>query len=869
MFGSRVLTEFHEKELPEPEPSMIHRTFDAQEESEERVRFDIRAMAQASHMSSTIYLERRVKAKVVIPHRMPNRFTIKDGVDGVGGMSASTGRSFIRKPGFVLQQNLERANFSFNGGDCVSTSEWLAPYSKCYAYSLKPFVRGSGKNFSNQNDQVVRSGTYMTHDAEVPGAGKLGGALFYVNQERNDRRVTEIDTAGMIENMSAGENQLPWVGQPHDIDPLYFEHPDTLTTPIKNSGMFRPKRTNVLSPAPEFDYVNVRVTVGENNQPLAEYFQLDSDHSLIDDTFIEFYEEHWAADDNAKLAIFQQLQEAVMSHNLLVENNWGSYGSWNAIKTAFAEIFQSQQDAHAAHQLGIPFDDALYTDTLGWGVDLRHPNWDMKGNDAQGALVPSTRPLYLRTAAAMLRFADTMQRLQATTHDNHALYVTLQTRQRRIDFVNGNLLDGAIVSEADALLDKIDLMMDYLDDEHDGESVDSDDLYLAGVEHTLPELQEQYAQVRNMLITFGLPADRVYNQMDLNDYETIEDLTRAMVVGLQAQQDIDLAAYQNAFLMFNHWDHTTQNRDYIGTMQALCRWESWYLQDTNKEARSTILNEDCQQIDATFIEPMVIGPCRPTEYKEIGCWSKNSNILPYIERFRIDLKFKKDCQYFELDSYSLLHRDDFTGVITLPGIEILDTTTRLHAVFVEKPVALPVTLPYIDVRTESLGVVSLAKNDPQEIRFSELEMRRTWEKVFVYARMTKSSEYRGGDAIKQFPDSDKSASITGFQLSTDIQARCIDAVGRHRIDAMTVRNFPEYCAPVNLTGNVLGLVRNEIPKRKSTVDSIDHWNGVVQIEQDWSDKNIEVELFMSVFRIDTMLEIDDRYTKKAISMQPI
>ena len=861
MFGSRQLSEFDEKKLPEAEPAMIHRTFKPTEEGHDRVRFDIRSIAHASHMSTTMFLERRVKAKITLPHRVPNRFTIKDGQDGTAGINNNVDQAFIRKPGFVLQQNLERMNLSFNGGDCVSQSEWLAPYTKCYEKSLKPFVRSSGKNFSNQNDQVQRRGKQMSYNAGIANVGALSGAIYYINPERNDRRVTEIGLVGMTENTSAGdgENQLPWVGQPHDIDPVYLEHPDTLATPLEDIGMFRPKRANVASASPEFDYAHDAPYVDGNGDDQVTRTTLDAQHSFVSDEFVDFYEQFYAAEDQTKLAEFTALVDEVWKDNQLFKDNWAHQASWNAIKAYYNTIFQTHAQANTAHttHADITNDENLYEDTLGWGVDLRHPLWDMKGADQL-----STRAFYMRTATAMLQFADTMQREQETAHANIIVYQELLDTQRRIDFLNDALRPEAVIAQADALLEKIDFLRDY---ENDASSVDTEFLEENGLDHlTLALLESQYAELRPFLQGMGLPYER--NNINGDDYDSLTDQVETEIATLEQTRNGLLTQYQAAFAMFNDWDHTAQNRKYIGTMQAMSRWVSWYLSDRNKNEKSIVLKPNCQQIDAVFLEPMVLGPCRPTEYKNIGCWAKNSNILPFIERFRLDLEFKKDAQYFELDSYTDSHLDDWTGKITVPTAEVLEVETKLHCVFVEKPVGLPVTLPVIDVKTERLGKVLLTKGVPQEIRFSEIEMRRQFEKVLIYCKMVKKIEYQVGDTVKKFTDSDKSAAISAFELSTDVEQKVIDVSGRHVINALTVRNFPEYEATVGATGGVLGLVKNEIPKRKSTIDSVDHWRGVVEVEQDWSDKAIEVEIYMSIFRTDTMIEIDQNYQKKAISL---
>ena len=61
----------------------------------------------------------------------------------------------------------------------------------------------------------------------------------------------------------------------------------------------------------------------------------------------------------------------------------------------------------------------------------------------------------------------------------------------------------------------------------------------------------------------------------------------------------------------------------------------------------------------------------------------------------------------------------------------------------------------------------------------------------------------------EFVETDKSAAISHVKLHTDIQQNCIVASGKEQIDSMTLRNFPEYMAPVRHTGGVFALVYNE------------------------------------------------------------
>jgi len=206
------------------------------------------------------------------------------------------------------------------------------------------------------------------------------------------------------------------------------------------------------------------------------------------------------------------------------------------------------------------------------------------------------------------------------------------------------------------------------------------------------------------------------------------------------------------------------------------------------------------------------------------------------------------------------------GELIMPGLEIEKVETKLHCVFVEQPVALPVTIPYLNVRTERLGTVTLAKDIKQKINFEDIDMRRQWKWLMIYCKM-RPRQYDANDAVPEFPETDKSAAIMSVKLSTDIQHECVVATSRERINSMTLRNYPEYIAPIRKTGGVLGLVFNEFNQRKEVTEGYNHIHGEVVVEQDWSEKEIEVDVYLSFLRTDVMLELTEEFVKSNIHLK--
>ena len=858
MFGTRKLTPFSDTKLENPEPILIHKTFDPQDETDDRVRFDIRSIAGATHMSSTMFIERRVRAKVSMPSTVAEKYTIGDGYVNsatrvMHGVSGDDHATFIRKPGFVIQENMKRMNFSFNGGDVHSDTEWLAPYAKLYEKSFKPFIRSSGRTFANQNDRVVRKNArmsdqldiYRNQDQSISGTYYMKSECPYIHPERNDRRQNTVAGAN-IENVHAGQPRVAWydenVFDNNQMEWHMGEDPNGFNEPLYNISLFRPQRPgpNVAQTAVnQFNYVSPNTEVLTSVTPMSHVF------------FTDYYSNHWETEDKQKLAAFVTARDQLYQHGVLIQNYQADANRWNTLKLQYAQVFQTRAQANARDAL-FGGADATWVDTMGhWGVDLRRPCYDYPQNPAAN----STKKLFLRTAAAMLQFADEIQRWHKfELEDNN------QTRiydvAARLAFLN------QVIEAPDGIAYKFDVLQDAIESEYDEVDPDYDQI-------------DRWSNTRDGYIPYltahELPYEHVPDLSDeasSDDYLTVVQQIEEQINDQQADLDGLLAAFRFNNQAYHIWDWNDQDRSYIGVMQRLSRWVHWYDADVNKDERTNILKPTCQYIDATFIEPCMLGPCKPSEYSNIGCYAKNSTIIPYVERFQLDMIFRdrKNQIYFECDSHEKVHMDAFRGEIFRPTLEIETLQTKLHCVFVEKPVPLPATLPYLDVRTERLATVSLLKDNAQEIKFDDIDMRREWKYVMVYCKMRKPREFTAQSGLPDFPDTDKSAAVTAVTFSTDIQQNCLVASSRERVNAMTVRNFPEFMAPVGKTGGVLGVVFNEFSQRKKVAEGYNHLRGEVSIEQDWSDVPIEVDVFISFFRTDVLLEIHDHFAKGTIHM---
>ena len=842
MFGSRELKQYKDTEVPGPEPCVIHKTFLPVTETEERVRFDVRSIGRAAHMSSTVSLIRTVKGHLAEPSVVPERFTLKAGLGRherkFYGVAVNDLNGALRMPGFTLQENLEKVNFSFNAGDCVTGTKWVAPYAKLYRKSMTPFVRNSGGSISNQNDQIHRDGWYMTHDAHVTVNGEekyLTGNITYCNPERNDRHVPSFSIPNSV-NIHDDYPKVYWYGQPHDIPATVMEQPDEMSHALKRNALFRTVTANYYgTDPPNFNY---EITV--DGQPHI----FNSDNALISEEFQDFYETYWKAEDEEKFVQFELLRNELYHDGILVSEANSHAVKWGYMKAMYVEIFQTLQQAQTGG-------DDSWEDTLhNWGVDLRRPFYDYQPAQAGQN---STKKFFLKTATHMLQFADEIQRWRAMYLKHTDEIEELHNLDKRLNDLNETIRDDqggeapGVVFTADIVL----LRIDDLDEKEDAEE------YAVAV--------GEFEDLRYFLHYLGLPEERIFDENGAVT-DTLTDQVQLMILAKQGEFDGALAVFREEFRMFHHWEDTTENRDWIFSLQIMSRLWSWMNPDINKLAKTSDVHDKLLAVEHTFVEPVMCGPCKPSEYSSVGCYAGNSNIIPHIERFKLDLQYRKGAKYFELDWYKDAYIDVWTGEKFYPTINVTEWSSRLHCTFVEKPVPLPATVPYIDVRTETLSILELQKGVPEVIEFQDLEIRRKFKYLMVYCRRV--SEVKPSDSKKKNIDSDKSASISEIQLGTDVQQNCLKAVGTYMVDSLTRRNFPEYEAPIHKTGNIFAICFNELPQRKGVTEGVNHLHGKITIVQDWIHE-VEVEVCMSFFQTDTMFEITEHHARKQMNLSAV
>ena len=150
MYGQqRQLKSFNKFDGPKPEPRIMHQTFMPYEDSEVYTKFDVRSSGMNAHMSSTMFLERKYKVQIQQVSRVNEAYALAEDADHsrkyrpihIGDNNAA---NFIRKPGFLLQNNTKSINFDCNAGSVECDTRFLNAYSKLYQDKLNQYIRSSG-----------------------------------------------------------------------------------------------------------------------------------------------------------------------------------------------------------------------------------------------------------------------------------------------------------------------------------------------------------------------------------------------------------------------------------------------------------------------------------------------------------------------------------------------------------------------------------------------------------------------------------------------------------------------------------------------------------------------------------------------------
>ena len=841
MYGHRQLKEFNKFEEIKPEPRIVHQTLDAYQDDSSYTKFDLRSSGMNAHMSSTMFLERRFTVQIQQVNRIPEEYALSEDSDHTRvyrpiDIDLNGDRThFIRKPGFMLQENTKSINFDCNAGTMECDTRFLNAYSKLYKDKLKQYVRGSGRSFSNHKDDVRRG-----YGLNTVSNNKWSGteSYVYVNHERNERRIP----ARVYKNATQIDNQgnAYWYDAPWDVQPSDHYMDQDFEDQFEDSDLFPPG--GFIEHKTDHNG-NLMYHHDAQGATQPTYDELPGTSYIASDAFKQFYEKYWKTADEAAETDFLNSTRSVFSNGKIIDPDIANDISlWDNIRQQYEHVFATLNDA-IQHEVfsGRVSADASYedkvaqavtmgfTEYLGWGVDLTQP-------------FDGSRKMYIKTATRMLQFAfelikyhnaedsmfaESLKEINALKED---LVLMEDARADAETSVQGRYNAIQILNEVD------DPDEDQLEER---EYLEQDMAYVLGL----------YAN------EYGFPDSAEPTQGG----DTYMTQVNAIVDAARDNIDAHIMAFDQDTEALSHSAINQNPSQLKKAVQVFSRIYGYMTDDAAKE-KFTFGLKNSNLADIVVFEPIIVGPCKPSEYCDVGCWKENSNIIPYIDRFQLSVQWKSIEDYFELDQYPtyLVVADEFSHQVFYPRLAIIDVKSRLHVNFVEHPVAIPAALPIINTDTIQIAQVSTIRNQTQTISFRDIDLRRKPKHIMIHCVAKPGQDFDG------IISSDKSASIVSFKLRTDIQYKSLEANNVEYVNALTSRNFPDYIPPSGLTGNVLCINMNELPQAKTPSEYI-HLLGEVVVCQDWA-VELEYFVFITLFYGDTYWQINQNYQRGVLDL---
>ena len=144
--------------------------------------------------------------------------------------------------------------------------------------------------------------------------------------------------------------------------------------------------------------------------------------------------------------------------------------------------------------------------------------------------------------------------------------------------------------------------------------------------------------------------------------------------------------------------------------------------------------------------------------------------------------------------------------------------------------------------------IELAKNATHSFFFNQIEIRSNVDQVLLFC---KSKEQNNYSLI-----ADRTASLSKVHIRTDLSNENVALDSREMIDAVTMRNYPEYCPPLGASGNLLAMPYNEFPRAKEVVNGFNHLFGEIAITQDFT-QSLKCDVFLVINYKDTALKIEN------------
>ena len=216
------------------------------------------------------------------------------------------------------------------------------------------------------------------------------------------------------------------------------------------------------------------------------------------------------------------------------------------------------------------------------------------------------------------------------------------------------------------------------------------------------------------------------------------------------------------------------------------------------------------------------------------------------------MEFPPGVEYFELDSVDINHiiYEDLTKKFFTPKLVITGVESKLHCTFVERAISLPRVLPMINMEIFKLNDenMQLAMHEIKSFEFNQIEIRRNVAMIMIFTKPKYIDNYH--------LYCDKTASLVSVELKTDVSNQNLILHSRQAIDALTMRNYPQYRPPLGFGGNLLALPYNDFPRSKEVNVGFNHLFGKISIKQDFAEE-MEVDVYMVVNYKDKMIKIEN------------
>ena len=222
------------------------------------------------------------------------------------------------------------------------------------------------------------------------------------------------------------------------------------------------------------------------------------------------------------------------------------------------------------------------------------------------------------------------------------------------------------------------------------------------------------------------------------------------------------------------------------------------------------------------------------------------------------MNFDKKFDLFPVDSFNvndIISQRPLSNIDWLPKLIPIYVRSRLHVTFIQQPVALPRTIPTLHYEKHIVGRANLVGTGSLTIPFQDIEIRSNVQQIMVYCKRDPEADRL--NLIHQM----KTASLTKFFIRTDVSNVNLDLQSRYHIEAITTRNYPQYKPPIDMTGNLLALTYNELPRAREVAIEFNHLHGSVTIQQDFASQH-ECIVYIVVIYKDTFLSIQNDYTFK-------